>query len=879
MTVTWHEALGREREFAVAADRLQPGTGVIVAGGPGSGRTAFASALADTARRRGNAPLWIAATESLRELPFGAFGWMLGRTANTAARTDALATIGSGLRFHDGATPTTLIVDDAHLLDEHSADAVLQAVSTRAVGVVLTVDAGAKLPTGVARLANDGFVSAIELKPFDRIEIARVITELLSGEPAPSTVELLLRWSGGVAATLGAIVETGRREDRFVPIQGQWWWVGEAPAPDVVTERIDRRLTELDPLSADALAAVAIAEWMTAGELERLHGSTALVQLEDAGLIETRDDGMQLVVRCAGGLVAQTVVGRLAPLRARELSRRCLAMLAAPAAADELVRAARLSIHAGPAHPIDPSTDLMLRAGSMLRLSEPSVAHRLVEAGHRWSPSVDSQVGLLFDLLEHGDVEGASVALEAATRSIEARGTIEIEQERVRLTEAEFAVELFGRRDARAAREVVEAARGCAGTGAYRAALDSMEAQSYMMSARPDRTRPIAQRVLDGPDASPKAKLRAGIALSTTMMLAGETEAARRLAVALLDQARQSNAVMPTAAGMLQAQLAFIQLWRGEMAPLLAAHPATGRWPAPPAGGGCDDADGSSPTFTWALLAGIVAHLRGEHSEAVGRLREAVVQQSSGRGIFQAEAHAWLAVALCDSGDRTEADAVMRTYPERCLTVLPGLSSWAHGVIACAAGRLEDGEHLLRSAADEAAAVGASLCEARYLVELAERCDSGRVTVRLAALADDIDAWLLQLLCRSAVARSDGDIDTLLTTASQLAERGFAVRAATIARDAERLARAEGNTQQARSAARIRRRRSRTADAAIVGSGAVARLTRREAEVAGLAAGGLTDRQIAARLVVSVRTVESHLASSYRKLDVASRTDLSIALA
>jgi DNA-binding NarL/FixJ family response regulator len=44
--------------------------------------------------------------------------------------------------------------------------------------------------------------------------------------------------------------------------------------------------------------------------------------------------------------------------------------------------------------------------------------------------------------------------------------------------------------------------------------------------------------------------------------------------------------------------------------------------------------------------------------------------------------------------------------------------------------------------------------------------------------------------------------------------------------------------------------------------------------VAALAAGGLTDRQIAARLVVSVRTVESHLANTYRKLGIASRGEL-----
>lgn len=51
-------------------------------------------------------------------------------------------------------------------------------------------------------------------------------------------------------------------------------------------------------------------------------------------------------------------------------------------------------------------------------------------------------------------------------------------------------------------------------------------------------------------------------------------------------------------------------------------------------------------------------------------------------------------------------------------------------------------------------------------------------------------------------------------------------------------------------------------------------LTRREREIAELAAAGLSSPAIAARLTISVRTVESHLYSCYTKLGLRSRAEL-----
>ena len=60
---------------------------------------------------------------------------------------------------------------------------------------------------------------------------------------------------------------------------------------------------------------------------------------------------------------------------------------------------------------------------------------------------------------------------------------------------------------------------------------------------------------------------------------------------------------------------------------------------------------------------------------------------------------------------------------------------------------------------------------------------------------------------------------------------------------------------------------------------AAVQLTAQEAQIARLAAGGLSDPEIASRLFLSPRTVQYHLGKVFTKLDLTSRGQLSRALA
>ena len=118
--------------------------------------------------------------------------------------------------------------------------------------------------------------------------------------------------------------------------------------------------------------------------------------------------------------------------------------------------------------------------------------------------------------------------------------------------------------------------------------------------------------------------------------------------------------------------------------------------------------------------------------------------------------------------------------------------------------------------------------------------------------------------------------------AERFAEHDALLVAAEVAEAAAAAHRAAGRAASARAAAaragfwltRCEGARPPT----LAGAPAAAGLTAREREIALLAAGGASSREIAERLVVSVRTVDNHLQNAYRKLGVTRRQDLPRAL-
>jgi DNA-binding CsgD family transcriptional regulator len=873
------DVVGRDEERAGVRAALVDGTGVVVAGAAGVGKTAVVRSVVHGLGDRYHVA-WAPATRATRDVPFAALAGLLGdadvRLEPARVRAAVLATLS---RRAAGRRPV-LVVDDAHDLDDASAAVVLGLATEGEVRLAVTLRSGAPVSDAVTALWKDGFVARVDLGPLDRADTATLVEAALAGPLAAPSADLLWQWTRGNALALVELLRLGRQRGLLVREADRWWWRAPLVVPPVLDELLAAHLGRLDAQARDAMAAVVLGEPLPVALLAAVAPPSALAALEDADLVRLEESGGHLALRAAHPLLAAAVRRRLGASRRGRVAAALLAAAPPPRHenAPALVRRAVWQLMAvGPA-----DVGLLLRGSALVRYVDPRLAVRLARRAVAESGGAAAAIALADALVEAGDHGEARRVLERA-RSGAAPGVVDL------ATDVELATALAGHRTwaerdpvgghgelmtVRAslpARSVTEAP---ALTEA-RDELDAVTALALLFSARPRDALDAADRLL-ARRCHPAATTRAELARVTALTLVGRTGDAVAAGESLVSRLESAPGPLPYAAGMAGAALALARLWRSATGDLPLTDPALGRWPLT-AG---TELLGLRPT-QWSLFDGYVRRIVGDRTAAVARLREALVQQSGGEGLFRSEATAWLAITLADDGRPDEAAAGLARCPPDGLAMVPGLEPWSAAAVHAA--RREDASATERidEAVEAARGAGAALVELGYLTYAAELRGPGGPAAyarRTAELCGLVDAPRLVAGGAAVLAlarRSGGDVerDDLTDLAAQLEAHGLR-RQALVLVDAvlDDLAPGRDRTAHLAWAARLRH---------AVGDdpgGHPAGLTRREGEIAALVADGLTDREIAGRLVISVRTVESHLAHAYRKLGIASRRELAAAL-
>ncbi len=861
--------VARDEELERALHSLRFGGGVLITGQAGVGKTALAAAVSE---RLSTQPVgWVVATAASRTIPLGALTNLLPADLATVHPALIAQHVDTRLRElsradHRSSAPPVLVLDDAQLLDAQSAAVLLSLVAAKSLRLLATMRSGSTPSDAVTALWKEHLVDRLDLSPLDHQATRELLESVLEGPVASGTVEMLWSSSRGNPFYLTELARFGADQGHLESRSGVWWWLGEAEMPPRLGELLQRRIDSVSPSGLEAIEFLALGEPLPYETLSALVSEETIWELDQRSIVTSDEREGVLLLRFAHPLLHTVAENRLSATRRRALAAR---LRQAPADNVDIVRRATWEEAAG-----QPNVDLLLAAADAVLVNDAAAAVRLARRATQAGGGVRAATMLARAQSEHGRPDLARATLTQAS------GLAATEEELFGFGGEDLGLALWGERSPVRATALLTDLRHRL-PESYADDLDGIEAIITLFSGGGLATIPLAERVLARESAAAPARIRALTALTAALAFGDRGAEALQAGTRLLDLLTV-NRISATRAGLAYAIIAVTGLFFDAEYHLPRSVGPLGRWPGIPdrleerpgvqvevGHGGREEAG----ELGWPLLVGVRRHLRGDLEGAVAPLREAFVQQQSGEGLFRSETTAELIVVLAELGHFDEASTILRDHPPDEVGIIPGLLPWSQAAVAAAGGSHSRAADHAIEAARIAASRGVAGMAMNYLTDAGRWGDARRAAAALPSLGLPLDTDAQRIRTADITARGTSSPETLLDAAEVQLAMGFArhcAELAELARQADR-----NGTHERRAAALLRQARAslgqhRSSAAALTASP----LTSRETEVAQLAARGLSDRAIADELVLSIRTVQSHLASAYRKLGITSRLEL-----
>jgi DNA-binding CsgD family transcriptional regulator/tetratricopeptide (TPR) repeat protein len=864
--------VSREAELARILAQLKGPEPVafVLAGEAGVGKTRLAAEAARAAASDlGFATARAVASRSAAAIPFGPFARFLPGTGPKPGDLLGLLRQASDaiLERAGPERKLLLVVDDAQLLDDGSAALVHQLVQERSCSVLAGVRTPGPAPDPVTALWKDGLAERIDLACWDEAETGAVLAAVLGGPVARGTVRRLWELSRGNALYLRELL-IGAVESGALTESGGIWTINRPlTAPGRLVELVASRLAGLPPETVAVIELVAVGEPLGMPVLERLTdpAGLGLENAEAQGLVVVRQDGRRTEVRLAHPVYGEALRQSLPRLTQRRISAALVGAVEATGARrrEDLLRLGRWQLDSGA--PGEPA--LLTRAARRaIEMFDLELAARLARAALDSGGGADAGLVLgeaRFRSGRHAEAESVLAATVALCRTDQ-------ELARIANARANNFHNLMG--DPGAAHAVLNEALAVITDPLARLQLLGRLATIRLLEADPEGALAAAGPLLASEDDGMKS--RGSYVSSIALALLGRTQEAVSVAYAGLETHRRVSGIP--------------QIPEAQLIGAVMGHAAGGRFAQAEADAAvahegslaAGDKDGQA---THLLLAGTVLIERGRLADAARAFRDAA---SINREIHDPAALRWslagLALAEAMSGHTATAAAAAA---ERDQLPAGPMAIWETDLIersrawaAAASGELSQASQILAAAAGRAASANLRVAEARLLHDVARLGQPALAAPRLAALAEMTDSQLVAALARHAAALVKGRGPDLEAAGHALEALGASLLAAEAYLAAATSYRDKGMSRQATSVTRRAGELAaplgdvRTPGLSIGGS--AEQLTRREREVAAMAAAGASSRDIAARLVLSVRTVDNHLQNVYGKLGVTSRDEL-----
>ncbi len=402
------------------------GRGVVIAGPSGSGKTRLALECVTKGEQAGLPVARAMATRASQGLTFGVLAQLLPPDHAVGGVYDRQPMEDWGERLRRSAAAlvarsrgrrVVLFVDDAHLLDDASAVLIYQLVVRNEAFLLATAQALEPAPEPLTALWKNELVDRVELQGISVDDIETVLTRVLGGALDGAVASEFYARCQGNYLFLRELVQGSLEDGTLTSDDGIWRLAGPLSPSTRLIELIDSRLDSLSSSERTLLELVSLGEPLSPAELSVCPDSTALESLERKGILTSRLDGRRLEVRTTHPLYGQVVRGEIPDGQRRDLCRQLAEAVEATGARrrTDVVRVATWRLEAGGGSP-----DLLMAAARAARWSyDFVVAERLARAAVQAGAGFDGRLLLGQLASRRGQTAAAEEILTALGRSAE----------------------------------------------------------------------------------------------------------------------------------------------------------------------------------------------------------------------------------------------------------------------------------------------------------------------------------------------------------------------------------------------------------------------------------------------------------------------------
>ena len=891
--------IGRAEELAFLT-RLRStdgGASAVISGPAGVGKSTLARAALDQGAREGWATLAVRGSAGFTGLPLAPFRTVL-RIPGSADLSELTESVASELAAMRSAKGLLVMVDDAQEVDDASSGLLHQLVASGLVVAIITSRSGRRGPAALTDLWKDGLAERVELQNLSLAEATELLVGALGGAVEDSSASRMWHVTRGNPLYLREVVLSSTETGALKRVDGEWRWRGEWAKGARLQEIVAARLGRLEPDELCAMEMLALAGSLPLGLVTDLTTTQAVELLEGRALVKTERSGRRFEVAIAHPVHAEVLRSRMPALQRQSVLRNLVDALRATGArrGADRVRLACWSLESGldvdlvtlslgadaslfgigqaisaRLNEILPDAVIESPAGGPAVPEDVDLAIRMAQAAYDRTGGLKEGVALASTLAWTGAIDTAEGVLAGLV------GREQAMDDRLRLALALAWVRFWGRYDVDGAEavltEVVDAAEAGCDPVLLATAYEQL-AGIAAQTGRPATSLAYGERAaaVEGVEVSESVAAAPVAASRAHLGQYGEALALLDLAVPVANRRGQPLAV---------ATLLFIRAAALTRKGELEAGRELAEWlhGVAVAGGHLE------ATANFGMLLGEIALRQGKPVSAARIFRECAGLFLE-HDIFGYRPWALSGLARARVLAVEEQTAAIVLEEARRTQPIPRMFDLANYLAEIelhqAAGRTGAAVDAARRATDWARAAGAVVEEAEALDAWLRLAPAAPLAERVAELAALTDSGLVAVLADHAQALVSRDAAALLEVSERFAAMTAWWQAAETAAVAAGIFESQDQPRAAKAAARTAAnfagRCEGTPRSAGTGQSGSASLTKREREIAILAADGWSTREIAEKVYLSARTVENHLYRAYVKLGVTDRAGLAAAL-